>query len=285
MAYHHYISAFHLAEFSLKPVRQMRRSRIWVHDLAQAKSWPTSAAKAGGQGDYNAVQDVPGLDAQAVESLISVEIEGPASSTIRQVNTDLRLPDGDKWEFLLTYLALVQANNPARRATVNESQNQALKLMARMMLASPETIEAAQAEFRGDGVPLLGDLPAEHLQEMAARGFDHRAPATHHVRGLGQLVEAARAFLADRQWTLLVAPDGPLDFICGDHPVVGLPSMALEVLIPLGRRTCLLSRREALPPRIEANPAIIAKANRRQLDHAGRFVYSSSQTFEVAASQ
>lgn len=281
MPYHHYISAFHLAEFAAEPASRRRESRIWVHDLEQEKAWPTSAAKAGGQGNYNAVEDVSGVDPEAVENLISVRIEDAASAVIRQVNTDFALPVGDEWESLITYLALLQANNPARRGALDDAQNQALKFMAQMMLASPETFEAAQAECRRDGVPLLGDMTYEQLEKLVASGIDYTIPSTQHVRGLGKLVGAARMFLSDRKWTLLVAEDGASDFICGDHPVVGLPSMAPEVVVPLGRRTCLFSQKDSLPPEVTANQGMVAEVNRRQLNDTSRFVYSSSDTFIV----
>ncbi len=166
MPYHHYISAFHLAEFSINPVRKRRQSRIWVHDLSQGTTWTTSASKAGGEGDYNGIENVPGLGSQSVESLINEKVETPASSVVRQINTDLRLPIGEQWESMLAYIALLQANNPSRRAALEESQNQALTFMARMMPTKPETIPEVQAEFRRDGVPILGNTPVKQLQDM-----------------------------------------------------------------------------------------------------------------------
>lgn len=278
MPYHHYVSAFHLAEFSANPARRRRDSKIWVHDLDQRRSWRTSAAKAGGHGNYNTLQNVPGVDPEAVEGLISEKIEKAASDVIRQTNTNLTLPNEDEWEALFTYLALLQVNNPARRGALEDAQNQALTFMGQMMLASPDTFERAQAECRRDGVPLLGDMTYEQLEDMLASGISYTVPITQHVRGLGKLVDTARKFLSERKWSLLVAAEEAPNFICGDHPVVGLPSMDPEVVIPLGRRICLLSQRDPIPPRVEVGLGVVAEVNRRQLDAASRFVYSSIET-------
>lgn len=86
-------------------------------------------------------------------------------------------------------------------------------------------------------------------------------------------------FLSSRKWTLLVAEEEAADFICSDHPVVGLASVDPEVLVPLGRRTCLYSRRDPLSAEISVDQDLVAEINGRQLNAASRFVYSQSATF------
>ena len=283
MPYHHYVSAFHLAEFSARPTRRRRRSPIWVHDLEAGRSWPTIAAKAGGETDYNAVQNVVGVSPEAAESWISESVEQRASDVLRTTVQTQDFPAPASWEVLLTYLALLKANNPARRGAMEDGQRQVLTFMAQMMVASPDTFERAQAECRRDGFPLLGNLSLDELRARLATGrIDHDVSTTAHVRGLPQHMALVRAFLSERPWSLLAADADAPDFACGDRPVVGLPSVDPEVVVPLGRRTCLISSVSVPAGRHPVGSGAVAEVNRRQRGAATRFVYSSEPSFTCA---
>ena len=299
MPYHHYVSAFHLAEFTLE---RSRDGRLFVLDLENGRQWSTSVNRAGGEQGYNAVRGVAGLDPEAIERLIGHH-EAGAAPVLREVNDTLALPTGAAVDSLLQYVALLSANNPARRAAMNESQERMLFFMAQMLVSRPETFESAQAECRRDGVPLLGELSYEELCSLLESGrFSFAMSNLAHLRGLGNLVDAVASMLRERAWSLLVArPDAP-DFISGDRPVVltwtaeksaelqalaqsepifppGYLATQSEVVVPLGRRVALLGIFGGEARRIQAAPIVVAEVNRRALRHASRFVYSAEATF------
>ena len=63
---------------------------------------------------------------------------------------------------------------------------------------------------------------------------------------------------------------------------MGLPSVDPEVLIPLGRRTCLLSAASVRPGTLAVGARTVAEVNRRQQAYATRFVYAPGETFTAA---
>jgi hypothetical protein len=298
MPYHHYIAAFHLAEFSSE---RERSGQLYVFDLEQSRTWRTTVSRAGGETGYNAVQGVPDLDPEAIEQLLG-RYETAAAPVLRSVNDTLMLPRGDELDALLQYVALLSANNPARRRAMNDTQEQMLYFMAKMMLGRPETFEAAQAECRRDGVPLIGEISYQQLQALVEDGLSYSMPNVAHLRGMGNIVDFLVSMLQERTWSILIAPPEVSDFICGDRPVVltwtaeraarleaaaegemvpppGFAMPDTELIVPLGRRVTLVGVIGGDSRRLRGDQEIIGEANRRMLRHATRFVYSAEEHF------
>ena len=241
-----------------------------------------------------------GLDSEAIEQLLS-RYEDAAAPILRTINDNLTLPEGDKLRALLYYVALIVANNPARRGGTNQTLERVLYFMAQMMLHGPATFEAAQAECRRDGVPLLGDVSYDELQEMVeGGGVFYEIPTIRHLQGLGVLVDSVASLLMDRDWSLLITPASAPDFISCDRPVnlvwdvVNYPDLMIsgqplpppgfgmpktQLVVPLGRRVTLLGTFESLPRRLRADLPLVAEINRRIVRHATRFVYSARAEF------
>lgn len=132
MPYHHYVSAFHLTEFTLE---RRREGKLWVFDLARLRRWKSTAGRVGGEQRYNEVQSVQGVAPGEVEAFLSTEYEGPAAPILRFINNTRTVPVGPDLGTLLRYVALLSANNPSRRGAMNDSQEQALRFMAGQLAA------------------------------------------------------------------------------------------------------------------------------------------------------
>ncbi len=299
LPYHHYVSAFHLAEFT---VDRRRNAKIHVLDLQRRQQWLAPVGRAGGERDYNATHGVPNLAPEAIEQLLA-RYEDAAAPVLRAVNDTRRLPSGDSLWALLDYVALLTVNNPARRSAMNDSQDRALYYMAHAMIASPETFQAAQTECRRDGVPILGNVSYEELCALLERNsFTYTMDPIAHLRGMGNRLHHLAALLRQRTWLLLIAPPGAPDLICGDHPVVltwtverrrelkaaarGQPTFPpgyamrdTELIVPLGRRVGLLGVFGGQSRRLLADERVVAEINGRILGHATRFVYAADATF------
>jgi hypothetical protein len=292
MAYHHYVSAFHLAEFT--PERR-REGMLWVFDRERGLRWRSAAGGVGGEQRYNEVQGVPGVSSGEIEAYLSTKYEGPAVSILRSINDTRTVPQGQDLATLLRYIALLSANNPSRRGAMNDAQEQALRFMAGGLFTGTGGFSEIQADLRRAGVPLLGDADVgELMQRVDAGTFSYQMSSTDHVRGLGNLVESLAELLGGRIWSLLIATEEP-DFVIGDHPVslewqagqgsefppgFGMPNT--EVLIPLGRRTALLGLFGGSSRRLVADARVVAEANRRVVLRS-RFVYSATPAFMYAA--
>lgn len=302
MPYHHYVSAFHLAHFTAEP-RRGRRAVINELNLDTRRQYRTRVSRAGGEGAYNAVQGMSGLEPEAMEQLLERRYETAAAPVLRTVNETLVLPEGDGRRALLEYVALLSVNNPARRGAMNDAQERVLYSMAQMMIANPDTFEAVQARYRRDGVPLLGDVSYDELRAIVDRGsFEYTMPTVAHLRGMGNLVDHLVALLVERTWSLLIAPHGAPEFICGDRPVVltwtserrrelelaaegqpifppGFASPDTELIVPLGRCVALLGVFGGEPRRLLGDRDVVAEVNGRMLGHATRLVYSAEPMF------
>lgn len=292
MPYHHYVSAFHLAEFT--PERR-REGRLFVFDVSRGRRFRSTAGGVGGQQRYNEVQGVEGLGPESIERFLGPEYEIPAAPILRAVNNTGALPVGPDLTALLRYIALLSANNPSRRGAMNDAQEQALRFLAGGLLANPDEFSETQAELREAGVPVLGDADAGELaRQLEADSFSYQMSSTDHVRGLGQLVESVAALLSLRTWSLLIATEAP-EFVIGDHPVSlhwkaehhspfppGFAMPETEVLIPLSRRIGLLGVFGGESRRLVADTPVVAEANRRILLRS-RYVYSAVPEFTFAA--
>jgi len=299
LPYHHYVSAFHLAEFT---VDRHRDAMIHVLDLQSRRQWRVPVRRAGGETGYNAAYGVPELDPEAIERLLT-RYEDATAPVLRAVNDTLVLPGGEALGSVLDYVALLAVNNPARRGAMNDSQERALHYMAQMMIANPETFRAAQAECRRDGVPHLGNVSYDELRALVQSGsFTYTMPTVAHVRGMGNLVDHLATLLRRRTWSLLIAPPSAPNLICGDHPVVltwtverhreleaaapgqpvfppGFAMPDSELIVPLGRRVGLLGILGGQSRRLLADERVVAEMNGRMIGHASRFVYAAEATF------
>jgi hypothetical protein len=292
MAYHHYVSAFHLAEFT---PQRTRDGMLYVFDIARRRRWRSAANRAGGERGYNAVQDVPGVGTEEIEALLGRLYEGPAAPIIRRMNETGTLPEGlDDLTTLLRYIALLSANNRSRRGAMNDSQAQALRFMG-LELAADSEFQETQAKLRSLDVPVLGEMDREALtQRLEEEAFGFEMSSTDHVRGLGIQVDFLAELLAERTWSVLIATEAP-EFVIGDHPVSlewknenrspfppGFAAHETELLVPIGRRVALLGLYGGTPRCIRADPQVIGEANRRVVVRS-RFVYSSLATYTFAA--
>lgn len=292
MSYHHFVSAFHLAEFTSERARD---GRLYVFDLDMKRRWRSSVNAIGGRKGYNAVRDVDGVGPEDIEGLLSRKYENTAAPILRAINDTHDLPADPELATLLQYIALLAANNPSRRGAMNDAQERALWFMAQQMVADPDAFDAIQADHKRAGVPILGEISFNDLKQLVETGqFSYQMPTLSHLRGLGNLVDDLSQHLYERSWSLLIATES-LDFVVSDHPVSlewmmgvqrglrpGFASRETEVVIPLSKRTALLGVYARRAWRLRADTAVVAETNRRSVIGAGRFVYSADATFYFA---
>lgn len=293
MAFHHFVSAFHLTEFSSS--LKGRRSKIWTTDVDSGRQWQASVRKCAGAGNYNEAQGVENVRPEWVETIIATQIENVAAPIIRRLNQEGQLPDDEGQAALLRYLALLIANNPSRRRSVEQSQRTALRFMAQILIAEPERFEVARADVAKTGAPVLGGMTREEMiRAVESDAIEHEVPTSHHVRGLGSRIEMLTSALSDRHWLLFVSVS---DFIVGDDPIgiarqphvgamkgdvsdLGFVDPRNILVVPLGRHRCLVGISSAVDSRVyRAGPRFTAEVNGLMVKQATRQVYSASRRF------
>jgi hypothetical protein len=298
MPYHHYVPEFHLAAFTDDATAD---GYLWVHDMQEARHWRTLPRRAGGETGYNTI-NLPGMDANALEELIG-RIEGHLAPVVKEVSERLVLPSDDKLDLLIHYVALLSVRNPAVRRAMNDSQAQALRFMAMYMVNDPDNWEAAQLQYRRDGVPLLGELGMEEVRDMLDSGnFEYAMSNEAHLRGIGNRVDYMASLLRERTWSLLVSAPGVHDFVCSDKPSVlvwsgetaehllelssdeelmppGYASEDSEISVPLSKRCALIGRYGGPSGVVYSDGHYAGEINRRTVGNANRFVYSPEEEF------
>jgi hypothetical protein len=299
---HHFVPQSYLAGFTLN---RSKHGRIWVLDADELKIYKSSPAKTAAQTHFNRIE-VPGLDPNAVEDLFAT-VEERAAPVMKFIATQQALPNsGEDLLALLNFVALQHARTPLSRRFYSDIEVRPFQMAMKMYLSSPDRWSRTKEMMRSgeftskdpfyDGIRLLVEdsLPYDELHQyvwghdFVERMRQRLISNTLHVYNALEAYEAIAPFVAGRTWSLLVADERSIDFVCSDHPVSlswtvpveewrGAPGVGhplSEIVMPLNRRMALVGLVGGDGLVLPADRWTVALVNTRTIRWAARYVYS-----------
>jgi len=285
---HHVIPSFYLAGFTASGLKD---GCLYVFDQGQISSWQSTPMKAGHRRDFYAVDLGPDVDPACFESDVLAPLETEFSRVVRTLVETKKLPEGDDFNVLLNFIAVMATRTPRIRRLVSRVTDMVMKYVVQSQVATDEGWQQFCDCCRRAG----GDLDVAQDQEMrkfiAGGEYTIDLDRTSHVQKIVELVEGTLALLAQRRWSLAIAAPGTPDFVCSDAPVKMVPTAAFGeqdqlhlanphtlVAMPLTRRTLLWGCYEESPPVVQVNEFCVLSINAITITEAKQ-VFSPEEDF------
>jgi hypothetical protein len=285
---HHYLPQAYLAGFTDTGTKD---GWFYVLDADSGTCFRTSPKNVAVELDFNRVA-IEGKPPDVIENVLS-NFENSAAQAIREVNNTKNFPNDDNFNWIINLLCLIAVRNPQRRKSFNRSLERMVCVIDDL-LTSDEKIwahhlkSAQEAGYIGET-----NISFEEYKRFNEQG-EYKiefTPESNLWIELGTFKKVLQ-ILAQRTWSILVAPSSGLEFICSDHPVtlnwkdldkrgpIGYGLKNTEVFFPLGPQTGLYGVYEDfLPPVVHMNPGQVALMNTRVSNSAERHVFSATDTF------
>jgi hypothetical protein len=268
---HHYVSQCYLRGFA-----NPETSRLYVVDGAARRTFETIPRNVAAERDFNRI-DAEGLALDALEADIA-GFEGELASALERIVKKRSFDDSDDRLVVLNFIALLAIRNPRHRATISGFEDRMLKMMAELMVATPERW-ASQVKYGKEAGVLSDDMDLDYETVKAfVRKGDYRfvTPRMQHIQMELSVFDAVLPYICERKWSLLKAGVRTSGFITSDHPVClmwsdpkkrmgfrgpGLGMMGTELLFPLSSDLALFGRFEGEEAEREVNDFVIAGFN------------------------
>jgi hypothetical protein len=287
---HHYVPRSYLAHFT------NAGGGLFVLDRESGKQWESSPEKSACQRDFYTLDVTVDdeQDALQVERFFA-DVEARSRDAITATLREGRIPEGELRDRLMDFLAVQAVRVPAYLRGLDKMADGIMKKIAWYLTATPETWSAHVQRMKEAGCR-VPDVPYDQMREFVL-SEEYDVSWDQNTR-LGMILEplpALAAVLAERRWTLAVAPEGCPDFVCSDRPLtvcwndpaaarwmpLGLGMANTTAQIPLSRRAALLGMFEGPFPMTKATPMLVGIVNMLTIRYATRYVYSPDQEFYV----
>lgn len=286
---HHYIPQGYLAAFTDTGTKE---GQFWVREVESGECFSTSPKNVGVARDFNRV-DADGQPIDALESALAA-FEGDAVEVIRKVLVSRTFPDAIDFNVILNLVGLIAVRNPRRRDSFNQAREQTLHMIGDLLVSDRRIFEthvrkAAEAGYIPDANVSFERLKKFIEERQYTIEFLPQGNSSIEFEAFDKLLP----ILAQRTWSLFLAPDAGPEFICSDHPVtlvwkdgrrgpVGFGLRQTEAFVPLGRRVGLYGTFEdVLPPIVNLKAEAVAVMNTRSGMSAERYVFSCLNTFSI----
>ena len=281
---HHYLPQFYLAGFTDKGTKE---GRLWVFDqetLSQRIAKPDDVAV-----ECNLYRLDPARQSPlAVEREVLATIESKAAPVIRSIVANQRMPDGEDYIALMTFLAAMVVRIPRLR-------NQDYKVMSEFVERGKKISEWLK-EHPGETISLPPTPGAERgpSLEKLASVTESKDKFTHelYVPSMLSVIPRLVPYLAARQWTIWVAPSGDAEFVCSDSPIFlqwitpvsafyspGFGLANTYLTFPLSNRVALAATFEIQGETLKASIQQVAAINTSTALSSERFIYSRRKDF------
>lgn len=285
---HHYLPQAYLAGFTDTGKQD---GCFYVLEADTGACFRTSPKNVAVELDFNRV-DIEGKPPDVIENILS-NFEHSAAQAIREVNNTINFPNDDNFNWIINLLCLIAVRNPQMRKSFNRSLERVVRVFDDL-LTSDEKIwayhltKAQEAGYIGEISISFEEYKRSNEECEYQIEFAPESNLWLEFRTFGKILQ----ILAQRTWSLLVAPTSGPDIICSDHPValtwkdlgkrgpIGYELKNTEVFFPLGPRTGLYGVYEdPLPHVVHINPAQVAFMNTRVSNSAERHVFSTKDSF------
>jgi hypothetical protein len=284
----HFLPKFYLAGFTQSGDVS---GDLFVVDRTTGRAWTSSPAKAATQRDLYVVDLGPTEDPDVAEKCLGA-LECRFSEVVRWLVANRRLPAGEGFDWFLNFVALMVTRIPRTRKVVAKAVDHGAKGELRSLFSTPEGWSRFKEVLANQGQQ-INDGEYEHFRRLAfSEDYSVDLDQTTHVQMMvKQLMDVLLPALAERNWSLGIAVDEALDFICSDVPVsvwpaVGVdPSSPITVLtrntvltFPITRRLIAIARYEGIKPVLGVKAEGVAMFNRWTLSEA-RQLFSPGPDF------
>lgn len=292
--HHHHIPQFYLRGFAAQT--ENGEYKLTVANLAAGKFFETNPRNVGGTRDFNRVE-IEGHAPDALERMLS-GFEADAAESIRRVEMS-RTFEGDDRRNILNLIALLALRSPQMREHIRNMQEETLKKMLSLSLASKQRWEQEQARMAADGWASPHCEPAltyEELREFHEKGeYEMLLDRGYHIGLELRTLEPVIHSLAARKWTRYTSDDAAGCFVTTDRPVMltyvnpmevpvlyrnspgfGLPKT--EVMFPLTQHITLVGMFEGEESMVKAHTPVVARANAKMILGSYGQVYMPKRT-------
>lgn len=285
---HHYLPQAYLAAFTDTGTKD---GLLYVLDSSGAR-FRSSTKNVAVELDFNRV-DINGKPPDIVENELSA-LEDSATQAILNLNRTNTFPSDDDFSWIINLLCLIAVHNPKLRKSFNRSRELTIHIIGDLLVSNEKTWthhlkKAQDAGYIGETSISFEEMKKFFKERKYKIKFKPESNLRVELRAFDKILH----ILAQRTWSLLLAPSAGPDFICSDHPValtfkgagqvpIGYGLKNTAVFFPLGSKTGLYGVYEdLLPPVAQINQAQVALMNTRVSNNAERHVFSAKDTFYI----
>jgi hypothetical protein len=194
-------------------------------------------------------------------------------------------------------MALMAVKNPRFRENMRDFQEQIIKRMTALMVATPQRWESQVRRAKADGaISTDADLDYETMRKFVE---DDRYKVTvktgWHLAMELKSLDTVLPFFFHRNWALFRAPPGKTGFITSDHPIClmwsdpkertrnfpgpGFGMRRTQVVFPISNELAVIGAFEAREEERDAPDWLIAQINGTVAVHADRQIYAKNANF------
>jgi len=281
---HHYLPVSYLAGFTESGDVD---DFLFVFDLEKREVRPGKPRTVAYETDLNRL-DMPGVAPDLFEHGVWAKAESLVAPVIARVARERDFSAGDL-NGLLNFAAMAAARVPRLQSAFPLLVEQVTGLSLPEGVRDPKQWElilkwSAEAEIGWSDKEVRGFLADPRCQSAH--------PQVWRFFSTVMLHDVLLRLLAERAWSLYVAPDDQYHFISSDNPVGILHSPPevpartpqfqernTVVTLPVSRHVALVGRYEGEYSVVHVNPRAVARVNFMTLERAWRFLYARSKEF------
>ncbi len=269
-----------------------KQCRLTVASIAGKNYFETNPRNVGGVRDFNRIE-IAGFKPDALEGMLA-NFEGQVATALRNV-AQARKFDGDDRVLILNLVALLAVRSPQMREHWRQMEEQKMKKMLGLSLASRDRWEAQEAAMAKAGRGPKPGEPAisyEQIKEFYEKDeYDVTLNREHHIGIEFKSHDAVLKTLMARKWEMhAIAGDDVGCFVTTDRPVVltwhntekvptmfrespgfGMPDT--EVLFPITKNLIVIGSFEGKDGTVSATTPFVAGANTKMIHHAFEQMY------------
>ena len=188
-----------------------------MFDLLEGRTFSTIPRNVGSKRDYNRIE-MPDVSPDFVEAELS-KFESDLEHAFRRIVDTGSISNRDDFGFVLMFLALICANNPAFRSQREKFMIDIADRVMSMLTSDRQVWESTTAKMRADGLEVSDDVSFEQMQSAVRE--KRIVPGVNREELIGQEIKLWRdilPILENRQWSLLKAEPDAGEFITADRP-------------------------------------------------------------------
>jgi hypothetical protein len=291
---HHWIPQCYLKGFAKS---RSKNAQLYVVDAVTRKSLMASPRNVASARDFNRIEAV-GVDANHIESRYA-DFEGQAAQALLRMDANRDFGNREDHNLILNLIALFSVRNPRMRENSRRFQEQVIKQIMGLTVATKERYESSIASaVRAGEVATNPEVTYESMREFVEREqYTIEVPTSRHVETELQLLDTILPLLGDRSWILLRAVESSGGFVTSDRPVAlywtearnrgafYLPGFALkgtEVLFPISHDLAMVGTFEGPHGVHDSTSEEVALTNGVIIRHGNRQIYARDDRFRYA---
>lgn len=286
---HHFVPRFYLGGFTPSGSKD---DKLFVFDIKTRKQWQSSPANVACERDFYILEVDDDGDPFMLEKAFS-EIEDGGAEALRYLQEHRRVPDGELFSKLMTFVALMGTRVPGSIAAITKPFEQIGRFMLAEVTATKQRWEATIARMKAAG-QTVEDIAWEKMRDFAQSDrCQVKMSQNFKMSTVLEKLDILQPLLEKRKWSLATAPDGGPFFICSDRPlglnwadgvdrgILGPGFGMLDTLatFPISKDTALFGMFEVQIDPHELDARGVASLNASTASAAERFIYSETQDF------